>query len=709
MRRALMCAALLLCADPVLTDATCPTCSGGSTSYSQCGKWEAVPACSYVSGSLPSPQDEACSGGHWPAGLHAMHMVLLRTGKVLIWAHTDGATATVTHVAQYWDYRSGTGSQANRTLPAADHDQECAGMVVTSDGNVLTIGGAHPNGTHTDGHNAVYVFDPVRFEAHPESSWVAMPNMSYDRFYPTATLLPDGRILANAGEATGNPETYSRIPEVYSRSSNAWSTLSGAEAPTVMNFYPLVTVLPGPTTRVLHSGPYISYTTLTMQTLEGLDGSSPSWSSVSSHPATIPGSEAISIGGGKILKAGGADIATPADTIAAGYYYATRQSEIISTTTGGVSSVDAADLMNVVHDQQNMVALPNGKILAIGGQSRTAFGANRPYMEVFNSELFTPPTGSGQGEWCEAQPMTHRSTPIPRMYHSSALLLPDGRVLAAGGDVDGSSHCPQDPNANAPSDLLNCVSADFYKPPYLFKSNDQEISDSDRPTVESVPALIGTGESSVTLLPIYISSLGGDATAISSACLVRPSAVTHGIDMDGRYVPITISHNTGNWYGISAPTTLNDTPPGYYMLFVMNNADGVGHPSNAQFVRIWGIPEASVTMTPTQACNGNSATLTFTVSWKTTLATSGTNSDDLVLFPPGVACGASSGTVVAHATPNGTSHQVSTTVTCSAGDWKYVVESNASSGSFTMSTCRTITIGCIGCCSGCCHDCQMDE
>src|SRR5262249_17263171 len=83
------------------------------------------------------------------------------------------------------------------------------------------------------------IFDPAK------ESWTALPNMSFQRWYPTATMLPDGRVIVTSGE-TNCDECDVKVQEIYDPSvnppANPWSQLSNA--PFFFPFYPHVFILP---------------------------------------------------------------------------------------------------------------------------------------------------------------------------------------------------------------------------------------------------------------------------------------------------------------------------------------------------------------------------------------------------------------------------------------------------------------------------------
>jgi fibronectin type 3 domain-containing protein len=140
-----------------------------------------------------------------------------------------------------------------------------------------------------------------------------------------------------------------------------------------------------------------------------------------------------------------------------------------------------------------------------------------------------------------------------RLYHSTALLLPDARVLVAGGGALPGSAIDQD-------------SAEVYSPPYLFKGA--------RPSITSAPTTVQYTSTFQVGTP--------DAARIASVGLVRTPAVTHAFDQNQRYVPLTFTATAGA-LNVKAPANGNIAPPGYYMLFVV---DTNGVPSVASFVRL---------------------------------------------------------------------------------------------------------------------------
>jgi len=163
---------------------------------------------------------------------------------------------------------------------------------------------------------------------------------------------------------------------------------------------------------------------------------------------------------------------------------------------------------------------------------------------VYAAELWSPTTQT----WS-----TMASMHTPREYHGTALLLPDARVLVSGMGADFGQVPDQ-------------KSAEFYSPPYLFKGA--------RPTISQSPAHISYGASFFVGTP--------DAATISKAVLIRTGAVTHFFDQNERYVPVSFTQTSGGLQ-LTAPLNANLAPPGMYMLFLVNSS---GVPSVAPFVQL---------------------------------------------------------------------------------------------------------------------------
>jgi PKD repeat protein len=420
----------------------------------------------------------------------AKHMALLSSGKVLVWSTGDNA--------RVWDPTSGT----FKLTPATFGDLHCAGQSTLADGRIIVVGGQ--NGSPHDGTAITSLFDPVT------ETWTRGRDMHDLRWYATSTTLPDGRVLVSSGDAPDG--TRSTVPEVYDPPTNTWTQLTGATRDQAL--YPLMFVLPNGT--VYDAGPKTSTAVITTTGTGSLTAGPTAPYSTSGYSES-----GVMYAPGKILRAGGGDPA-----VATAMVIDMKQAS---------PSWRMVQSMSFPRRRMNLMILADGSVMAIGGTRRSDDVA----QAVLEGEIWNPATET----WTVVAAMAEA-----RMYHSSAVLLPDGRVVVGGGEASGRLH------------------AQVYSPPYLFKGA--------RPTIASAPAIAGYGSTFTVGTP--------DAASIVSVALLRPSASTHAFDMNQRHVPLVFTQQSGA-LTVSAPAGPGVAPPGDYMLVVTN---GSGVPSIARWVRV---------------------------------------------------------------------------------------------------------------------------
>ena len=245
-----------------------------------------------------------------------------------------------------------------------------------------------------------------------------------------------------------------------------------------------------------------------------------------------------------------------------------NSAEMINLTLGNSATWQSAGAMQYPRKHCNATLLPTGQVLVTGGTQSE--GVNE-YSAVLPAELWTPPTTTGTGTWQTLAPMQ-----VPRLYHSTAVLLPDGRVLCTGGGEG--------------AEFLNHPDYEVFSPPYLFSANP-------RPQIAAAPVAVKYNQQfSVTLAA---------NVAISKARWIRLGSVTHAIDMNQRGCDLTFSQN-GTALTITPPASADDwCPPGHYMLFLVSTA---------------GVPSVSLIQSVSAS---NCATPTTLVLTPTTLSSTG--------------------------------------------------------------------------------------
>ena len=152
---------------------------------------------------------------------------------------------------------------------------------------------------------------------------------------------------------------------------------------------------------------------------------------------------------------------------------------------------------------------------------------------------------------------------MTRQYHSTALLLPDGRVLSSGGGICGT--CDQ-------VGYL-AKNAEVFTPPYLFKK-DGSGQLAPRPQITGAPATVSHGTSFQITTP--------NAASIRKVGLIRLGSQTHSVEMEQRYVPLSFTAGAGTLTA-TVPANMNTAVPGVYMLFIVDSA---GVPSVSRMVQL---------------------------------------------------------------------------------------------------------------------------
>ncbi len=221
----------------------------------------------------------------------------------------------------------------------------------------------------------------------------------------------------------------------------------------------------------------------------------------------------------------------------------------------------------------NAVLLPTQKVLVVGGSSQDEVASTAS----LNADLYDPASNSFSSAGANT---------IPRLYHSMAILLPDGTVWLAGSNPNYNVYEPR---------------VEIYKPAYLFNSDGSAAT---RPTISSLPSTITWGGGFTVTTP--------DAANISSVVLMHPGAPTHAFDTDQRLVGLSFTKGSGT-LTVTAPPNGNIAPPGYYMLFLVNSA---GVPSVAKFTKLGttgGNPAPTVSwISPTSGTANGGTAITIT-------------------------------------------------------------------------------------------------
>jgi hypothetical protein len=429
----------------------------------------------------------------WP--LVAIHLHLLRTGKVLTWSREGDP----------YVYDPATGAFKAVSVGA---NLFCSGHAFLPDGRLLVDGG-HISDNH--GIPNAYLFNPGT------QTWSRTADMSRGRWYPTTTELSDGRMLTIAGK--DQQAKAVNVPEIWS--SGSWRQLTGAAL--ALPYYPRQFLAPNG--KIFYAGELRATRYLSTS-------GSGSWISVGDRRYGVRDyGAAVMYLPGKILYAGGGRT--------------TATAEIIDLNKAS-PAWQWTGSMAYPRRHLNATVLPTGEVLVTSGTRGTSF--DDPSLAVHVAEIWNPATGA----WRQVA-----SNSVNRSYHSTSLLLPDGRVLHAGS---GGAILA---NGQAAPDQTN---AEFYSPPYLFQGT--------RPSISGAPGAASYGSSFTVSTP--------DASGIGKVSFIALGSVTHAFDMSQRFMWLTFTR-TSTGLTVQAPSSRTIAPPGYYMLFILNSS---GVPSKARIIQL---------------------------------------------------------------------------------------------------------------------------
>lgn len=605
---------------------------------------------------------ENCGGGSAipQGGLMAVHAAHLHTGDVITWAQRLDQRLSPASSETSWAPLD-TNDCRPFTAPSSVNNFFCAGFTSLPDGRLFVTGGG--GGSGDDATAAVGIFDP---EAQMGVHWEDLPPMNVSRWYPSVVLLPDGRLAVGGGAAhgpedcvggvcvgicddetppncygSGNacmapndcepvcqsnvcshngqmcsvnadcraPGNKSQTVDIYDPKTGGWTSLPQAPIALVTN-YPALFLLPDG--NIFHAAGEANGGGAARNGFI-LDMTTETWLDQTVWQATTPteyiGGVAVMYEPGKVMRAGGGTEPRP-DT------------EVIDLSGGYLTSKPNWSAVGEMCDRRHyhsMVLLPDGTVLAAGGNrwsngssgddpegscaaasvscsvnadcnafppaecvpagpdvsdkvcnphNNACFATNT--VEIWDPETFT---------WRKARdPVTQQDVELEneRMYHSTALLMPEGEVVIMGGGQRQGLETHHD--------------REVITPPYL-------LSGGQRPVVSNMPdgqvlGALDCGMSSLTL------ELDPGAPAPARVTLVKLGAVTHHNDVSQRFIELCregdlepcVYQEDDDTLEVFGPCALSDmhqhgaiAPPGYYMLFVLSD-DGV--PSLGQYVQI---------------------------------------------------------------------------------------------------------------------------
>ena len=481
------------------------------------------------------PEDPE-EGGQWGSVIQWPHIAVsaanLPDGRVLTWSGSEREAWPTTEQTYSATWDPATGSFQEIFHPS--HNMFCAHQVMLEDGRVFVNGGRNKQNSPWTS-----IYDPTT------SQWSQIASMAGGgRWYPTTVLMPDGDVFTALGTAT-----TPRYGELWNPGSG-WQIKNGIDFNTMVlddyftsgshsesDWWPLLHVAPNG--KIFHSGPTPKMHYIDPTGNGSFNQTGPQFTGwYHKHGATIMYAE------GKLLTAGGWLTGTNR--------VSTNRAFTIDLNGPAPAILEIAPMTHA-RKFHNAVILPTGEVMMIGGNT-----SGKKFSDegaILPTEIWSPITG----QWRLGASIT-----VPRNYHSTAILLTDGRVLSAGGGYGTAS-----PSANHKDGQV-------YSPSYLF---DATGSPAARPSIQSAPSSISVGQ-----------QLSVQATTnIQQFSLIKMSSTTHAVNTDVRFLNVPFSVVAPGSYSLVTSNNENVMTPGYWMLFAV---DAQGVPSIAHILRVYtsGLP-----------------------------------------------------------------------------------------------------------------------
>ena len=190
--------------------------------------------------------------------------------------------------------------------------------------------------------------------------------------------------------------------------------------------------------------------------------------------------------------------------------------------------------MNYPRANQNAVILPTGEVFVNGGQGG---GNSDKDFSVFKPEIYNP----SKNTWTSLSPATFR-----RNYHATSLLLPNGTILTAGGDV---------------------WNAEIYYPPYLFEKSwdGKRTVFAKRPEITEIKKTINN-RSKVTMKV-------DDTKEINRITMISTGSATHAQSSELKFANLEFEKINENEVLIKIDQNKNYLQSGTYMIFAINSSN----------------------------------------------------------------------------------------------------------------------------------------
>ncbi len=190
--------------------------------------------------------------------------------------------------------------------------------------------------------------------------------------------------------------------------------------------------------------------------------------------------------------------------------------------------------------------LPTGDVFVNGGTAVYQGAYDDTYFSNLTPEIYK----TNDDIWKKMSKSNFR-----RNYHSTSLLLPDGRIFVAGGDA---------------------WNAQFFYPPYLFsKDSKGKTILSERPKIKELKKTITNRRKQIMLVD--------DSTDIEKISLISTGSTTHAQASELKYLSLDFIKINNNEIQFTIPENKNTLSDGTYLIYIISSA---GVPSEGKITYI---------------------------------------------------------------------------------------------------------------------------
>lgn len=477
----------------------------------------------------------------------AVHMSVLPDGRVLSWSEIPPVlTPQPKTFVTVWD-------PSNNSLSYPHHYDRnlfCSGHSFLPDGRLFV----------TSGQISGYFDGPryTNFFNYQTNAWSNGPDMNAGRWYPTNIQL--GRNGENLGETLTVGGSFCQI-----RDPATGRCLTVEENENAIGFNHLSQVLQTNDTlrNINDTGAfrgYIYYPWMLLTSSGKVFNAGPD--PQTHYLSTTDGAWETGTMSNNGWRGGGAAVMYERDKVlilGGGQNPPLDKAEVINLADGINAPWTDGGTMAYRRNHASATVLPDGKVLVTGGTKGNGELNTCPENYVLAAELWNPATKA----FTTLASMQH-----PRLYHSTAVLLPSGKVLVGGTNKKTNGYR----NPNTPcEEVPDQRQTEIFSPPYLFNSDGTPAT---RPVITAAPTDISYGQ-------VFRIGVQG-SVGTSKVTLIRLSSVTHSFNQNQSFHNLSFSRVST---GLKVTMTMepNVCPPGHYMLFVVNSA---GVPSQGQIVRV---------------------------------------------------------------------------------------------------------------------------